>query len=640
MNAVMKNLLFFLSCIICLFIPQQLEAQAQKGSDYKTVDHANIAVFIIDYPDTKDTIRKLYPSAAEIRQEIFDSTRFIQRYFKTMSYGKFKLTGDVFGPFTHQDPITASNNYQMAPYETISTITIPGFQYSLYTHFIFISYNDWNPGGGCSYIKAQRTVTINGTKYIIPDFSRMVLAIGPYQRNPSHGFSNHFIDKFMTQIFVPLDEKPNGEYFFSNYTGLTTFQRVFLHEFCHILGIWSHANSSTNGSGFPFETEITGNYDFLNLQYGNKTDMMGDCQWGTSLNGGYRDLLGWTENTNRIKLTTYTKQRIRLYPINQKNGYRICEIRIPYKYYIRTADDINNYPQEGRKNMGYFLEVRNADAWDSTLNHTAIKANTSGIILLRTDGWTTYLVDASPSGNLKYDWGSQPDLRDVALKPGMRYSDQHVCFSHVEKNSDGSYSVDIEVLDPAVTPSKTSLCSSSVNQTMNNSITLTWFETLHNETYYIQISKDQSFGTVVKTDSTRVDTSKVIAGLENNTKYYWRVRGKNSAGYGEWSDAGSFTATFVGLEKENAIPAENLLLQNYPNPFHVSTTIKYTVPLKSHAQLTVFDAVGKKITHLVNEEKNPGIYEAKFDAGALPAGIFFYELKSGAYVRTGKMIKM
>jgi hypothetical protein len=444
----------------------------------------------------------------------------------------------------------------------------------------------------------------------------------------------------MSQIFVPLDEKPNGEHFFSNYTRMTTFQRVFLHELCHILGIWNHANSSTNGYRFPFEPEITGNLDFLNLIYGNKMDMMGDCLWGTSLNGGCRDLLGWTDNTNRIKLSTYTKQKVRLYPINQKKDYRICEIRIPYKYYIHTADDINNYPLEGRKNMGYFLEVRNADVWDSTLNHASIKANTSGILLMRTDGWTTYLVDASPSANLKYDWGSVPDLRDVALKPGMRYCDQNVCFSQVEKNSDGSYSVDIEVLDPTVTPSKTSLCSSSVNQTMNNSITLTWFETPHAEKYFIQISKDQSFGTLIKTDSTRSDTSKIITGLENNTKYYWRLRGKNAAGYGEWSNAGSFTATFVGLEKENPIPTGLSILQNYPNPFYLTTTIEYTVPLKNHIQLKIYNVLGKEIAFLVNEDKLPGTYEVKFYADKLPGGIYFYELRSGTCVQAGKMIKM
>ena len=87
--------------LLCSFTPIALVAQSQKGGDYETVERANIAVFLIDFPDTKDSIHDLYPSVEEIRKELFDSTRIIQQYLTSMSYGKFKLTGDVFGPFTH-----------------------------------------------------------------------------------------------------------------------------------------------------------------------------------------------------------------------------------------------------------------------------------------------------------------------------------------------------------------------------------------------------------------------------------------------------------------------------------------------------------------------------------------------------------
>jgi hypothetical protein len=636
----MKTKLILISIVYILFIPFTGVAQAQKGSDYPVLAQANYAIFIIDYPDTKANIRAIYPSVDEIRKEIFDSTRFVQRYLKTMSYGKFKLTGDVFGPFTHQDSVTSKNNYQMDSYATINTISIPGFQYSKYTHFAFISYNDWNPGGGCSYGKTGKTLSINNVKYTIPEFFRMVLAIGPYNRNPSYGFTNQYTDLFMSQIFVPTTELPGGEHFFANYSGLTVFQRVFLHELFHTLGEWTHARSSTNGDRCAFETEIPDNNGFLQYEYGNFMDMMGNAQWGLSLNGGFRDLFGWTDQSNRIKLESYGQQRVRLYPINRKTGTRICEIRIPNHNYSRDPLDLYNYPVNSRKNQGYFLEIREADRWDSTLNHPSIKTNTTGIILMSTDGWTTSLLDVSPSPNLKYDWGSIPDLRNVVLKPGMKYHDPHVSFSGVEQHSDGSFSVDVEIVDPSILPGKTILNSPSTIQMISGNVSLKWKESRYADYYYLQVSKDPAISLVIKNDSTRMDTACTMSGLENNTKYYWRVRGKNTAGYGLWSDIGNFTTTLVGIDNRRSILEGFSLSQNYPNPFNSATSITYSIPATCLVQLKVFDLSGREVANLVSKEQYRGVYEVIFKPVRVPDGIFFYELNAGGFVYTKKMVLM
>jgi len=88
----------------------------------------------------------------------------------------------------------------------------------------------------------------------------------------------------------------------------------------------------------------------------------------------------------------------------------------------------------------------------------------------------------------------------------------------------------------------------------------------------------------------------------------------------------------------NMLPEEYLLCQNYPNPFNSSTTIKYQVPAKSHVTLKVFDLLGKEITTLVNEELEPGYYEAMFDAINLSSGIYFYRLESGKFSSTKKLV--
>jgi hypothetical protein len=80
------------------------------------------------------------------------------------------------------------------------------------------------------------------------------------------------------------------------------------------------------------------------------------------------------------------------------------------------------------------------------------------------------------------------------------------------------------------------------------------------------------------------------------------------------------------------------LYQNYPNPFNPTTTIRFTIPHRKHVTLKVFDVLGKEVKTLVNEEKDPGSYEVKFDASNLPSGVYFYQLQAGKFIQTKKMI--
>ena len=98
-----------------------------------------------------------------------------------------------------------------------------------------------------------------------------------------------------------------------------------------------------------------------------------------------------------------------------------------------------------------------------------------------------------------------------------------------------------------------------------------------------------------------------------------------------------FNATGV-LKVE--LPTMLTLSQNYPNPFNPSTIIKYQIPELSFVIIKVFDVLGDEIATLVNEEKTVGSYKVKFDASAIPSGIYFYQLKAGSFVETKRMVLM
>jgi hypothetical protein len=79
------------------------------------------------------------------------------------------------------------------------------------------------------------------------------------------------------------------------------------------------------------------------------------------------------------------------------------------------------------------------------------------------------------------------------------------------------------------------------------------------------------------------------------------------------------------------------LSENRPNPFDNSTTINFKLGRDGHALLTVFDATGKVVRTLVDEDMSAGEHSVKFDAGDLPNGLYLYRLASGGYTETRTM---
>lgn len=101
------------------------------------------------------------------------------------------------------------------------------------------------------------------------------------------------------------------------------------------------------------------------------------------------------------------------------------------------------------------------------------------------------------------------------------------------------------------------------------------------------------------------------------------------------------------VEDQNDLESPNnfVLMQNYPNPFNPTTKIRFVVKSNVKSQMSivnikVYDLLGNEIATLVNEEKSAGIYEADFNADkyGLTSGIYFYQLQTGNFVETKKMI--
>jgi hypothetical protein len=70
----------------------------------------------------------------------------------------------------------------------------------------------------------------------------------------------------------------------------------------------------------------------------------------------------------------------------------------------------------------------------------------------------------------------------------------------------------------------------------------------------------------------------------------------------------------------------NYSISNYPNPFTSTTNINYQIPEPGRVMINVYDAIGRKISTLVDANHNAGAFVKRFDASGLPGGIYHYQI--------------
>ncbi len=179
-----------------------------------------------------------------------------------------------------------------------------------------------------------------------------------------------------------------------------------------------------------------------------------------------------------------------------------------------------------------------------------------------------------------------------------------------------------------------------------DSVRLVWTTTDPTTSQYrVEVATDPAFSSVMM-DSSLTDTTLVITSLQNET-YWWRVRGKNPAGWGPFSQPRSFSYTIItGVHGRNGTPTQYSLSQNYPNPFNPSTTIQYTLGSRSRVRLEVFNTLGQRIATLVQAVQPASEYRIEWRADA-PSGIYYYRLEavslenpSERFVEMKKMVVM
>ena len=180
-----------------------------------------------------------------------------------------------------------------------------------------------------------------------------------------------------------------------------------------------------------------------------------------------------------------------------------------------------------------------------------------------------------------------------------------------------------------------------------DSIRFEWNPLNEADEYTLQISVNSDFSKLFYINDSLKKTSVTIKGFAEETTYYWRVLGSNTAGEGPWSGVWLFsTKKNTAIEEEIGIARSLYLAQNYPNPFNPVTTIRFQLPEQSFVTLEIYNITGQKVRTLEQSILNRGLHEVVWNARnasdvEVPSGQYFYILsvKNIATGETRRIVK-
>ena len=100
----------------------------------------------------------------------------------------------------------------------------------------------------------------------------------------------------------------------------------------------------------------------------------------------------------------------------------------------------------------------------------------------------------------------------------------------------------------------------------------------------------------------------------------------------------------VGIVESQPIPrSPSILLQNHPNPFNSSTTIRFEISEPGLVKLELFNILGQRVRTFFREDRLAGAYQViwngRGDNGEeVASGVYFARLSAGDRVETRKMM--
>ena len=105
-----------------------------------------------------------------------------------------------------------------------------------------------------------------------------------------------------------------------------------------------------------------------------------------------------------------------------------------------------------------------------------------------------------------------------------------------------------------------------------------------------------------------------------------------------------FTGDNVSIANANALtPNQFKVFNAYPNPFNPVATLRYQLPEANMVSVIIYDMAGKEVKTLIHQQQTAGLHGIQWNGtnnlgNMVSAGIYLYQVQSGVYNQTNKMI--
>lgn len=132
----------------------------------------------------------------------------------------------------------------------------------------------------------------------------------------------------------------------------------------------------------------------------------------------------------------------------------------------------------------------------------------------------------------------------------------------------------------------------------------------------------------------------LIGGLTELTEYTYRVRAINITGSSDYSNESSAITGANTTSVQNPESGRGIELLCHPNPFREKTRITYSIKKDCFVSLKVFDSTGRKLNTIVDEKMPEGTHVVIFEGSHLSEGTYFYMLRAGDHLESGKFIRL
>ena len=86
--------------------------------------------------------------------------------------------------------------------------------------------------------------------------------------------------------------------------------------------------------------------------------------------------------------------------------------------------------------------------------------------------------------------------------------------------------------------------------------------------------------------------------------------------------AGYFTINLTEV-KEETLPKNYTISNNYPNPFNPKTRIDFSLPQSSKIKVEIFNSIGQNVGNTIEKEMQAGNNYIDLELNGLPNGVYF-----------------